>query len=45
MRKWFKSCVAIALLLTQCVYASEGPGTIYSKGSVLIEKDSKRILY
>ena len=45
MRKWFKSCIAIALLLTQCVYASEGPGTIYSKGSVLIEKDSKRILY
>ena len=45
MKKCFKSCMAIVLLLTQCVYASEGPGTIYSKGSVLIEKDSKRILY
>ncbi|MEF9958496.1 MAG: D-alanyl-D-alanine carboxypeptidase family protein [Niameybacter sp.] len=45
MKRGIKSTVAIALLITQCVYASEGPGTIYSKGSVLIEKDSKRVLY
>ncbi|MDA3732493.1 D-alanyl-D-alanine carboxypeptidase [Niameybacter massiliensis] len=45
MKKRLKSIVALTLLMTQCVYASEGPGTIYSKGSVLIEKDSKRILY
>lgn len=45
MKKWFIRCIVLSLLLTQCVYASEGPGTIYSKGSVLIEKDSKRILY
>ena len=45
MKKKFGISLLITLLLSSSLYASEVPGTIYSKGSVLIEKDSKRVLY
>lgn len=45
MKKKFCLSLLIMLLLSSSLYASEVPGTIYSKGSVLIEKDSKRVLY
>ncbi len=45
MKKKFGISLLITLLLSSSLYASEAPGTIYSKGSVLIEKDSKRVLY
>ncbi|MDY3367735.1 D-alanyl-D-alanine carboxypeptidase family protein [Zhenhengia yiwuensis] len=45
MKKKFGISLLITLLLSSSLYASEVPGTIYSKGSVLIEKESKRVLY
>lgn len=45
MKKKFSLSLLIVVLLSHSLYASEVPGTIYSKGSVLIEKDSKRVLY
>ena len=45
MKKKFGISLLITLLLSSSLYASEVPGTIYSKGSVLIDKDSKRVLY
>ena len=45
MKKKFCLSLLIMLLLSSSLYANEVPGTIYSKGSVLIEKDSKRVLY
>ena len=45
MKKKFCLSLLIMLLLSCSLYANEVPGTIYSKGSVLIEKDSKRVLY
>lgn len=45
MKKKFGISLLITLLLSSSLYASEVPGTIYSKGSVLMEKGSKRVLY
>lgn len=45
MDKRFGISFLLVILLSHTIYAGETPGTIYSKGAVLIEKDSKRILY
>lgn len=45
MKKRLGISFLLVILLSHTIYAGETPGTIYSKGAVLIEKDSKRILY
>lgn len=45
MKKKLGISLLIVVLVSSTLLADEVPGTIYSKGSVLIEKDSKRVLY